>query len=128
MKTQTALYREIASLVQARLNCSRSGNQEWYDKHADSIEKLVKDHMPSGSGIDNGTAIDLDESTPNKLVFTFGYHHMDENGYYDGWTHHKLVVRPSLVHDIDMKISGENRNDIKEYLYDTFHYALTQEN
>ena len=49
---------------------------------------------------------------------------MNENGFYDGWTDHTLTVRPSLVHGIELEISGRNRNDIKEYLHETFHSAL----
>lgn len=120
------LYQAIASLVSARLNCIKSGNVEWKSRHHDAIEQLVE-FLPSGSGIDNGTKIDLDASTPEKLVFTFGFHHMNDAGMYDGWTEHILTVRPSLQFDIATTISGRNRNDIKDYLYETYGYALTQD-
>lgn len=122
--TPAALYREIASLIEARQNCRKANNTEWFDKHEETILSLVKDFMPSGSGIDSGTEIDLDRSKPDKLVFTFGYHHMNENGYYDGWTHHTLIVRPSLAHGIDITISGRDRNQIKDYLHETYRHAL----
>ena len=44
---------------------------------------------------------------------------------YDGWTNHTLTVRASLQFGIDLTISGRNRNQIKEYLYETFQCALT---
>lgn len=119
------LYRELASLLQARANCARANNDEWYDKHAERIETLVKQWMPSGSGIDTGTEIDFDASTPSKLVFVFSYHHMDENGYYNGWTDHKCIVRPSLAFGIDIRISGRDRNMVKDYLYEVYHHAIT---
>jgi hypothetical protein len=51
---------------------------------------------------------------------------MNDAGYYDGWTDHIVIVSPSFD-GIDIKISGRNRNDIKDYLHDVFHAALTEE-
>lgn len=121
------LYQAISLAINARENCITSKNEEWKDKHEARALQLVKDHMPSGSGIDSGTELDLDKSTSEKLVFTTSYHHMDENGMYDGWTDHTVTVQPSLAFGIDMRISGRDRNGIKEYLYDTFHSALEEE-
>lgn len=124
MATERKLYATLASLLSARKNCERTGNTEWFDRHTGSIESLVRKYMPSGSGIDNGTVLDLDASTPNRLVFTFGFHHMNENGYYDGWTHHTCVVTPDLASGYDLRITGRDRNGIKDYLGETFGYAL----
>lgn len=52
---------------------------------------------------------------------------MNENGMYDGWTEHKAIIKPSLVFGLDLKITGRDRNGIKEYLHDTFMQALTDE-
>ena len=110
------VYRQIASALQARLNCERTNNTEWFDRHTERIECLVHDYMPSGSGFDAGIAFDWDESTPERLVFNLGFHHMNENGMYDGWTEHSVIVKPSLQFGIDTRITGPNRNDVKEYL------------
>lgn len=118
------LYQQLASLVQARLNCIRSGNTEWKFTHEDRIEKLVRDHMPSGSGLDCGTKFDFEKSTPEKLVFHTSYHHMNEAGMYDGWTDHIITVKPSLASSFKLNIGGRDRNFIKDYLYDTFDQAL----
>ena len=123
-RTPTPLYREISSLLSAIENCKKRNNTEWEDKHTVSLDTLVG-FLPSGGGIDMGPKLDTDKSTPEKLVFHFSYHHMNENGYYDGWTDHTLTVRPSLQFGIDTRISGRDRNQIKEYLFDTFHHALT---
>jgi hypothetical protein len=120
------LYQRFAYLVEARLNCIKLGNTEWKFKHEDRAEYLVRNHMPSGAGIDNGTTLDFDKSTPEKLVFHTAYHHMDENGYYDGWTHHTVVVKPSLTSRFYMTISGRDRNGIKDYLHDCFCEALNE--
>lgn len=119
------LYQKIALRLQAIKNCEKSGNTEWSDKHRIQLRNLL-DMMPSGSGIDDGTKLEEDLCAPNKLVFTFGYHHMNEAGMYDGWTDHALTVTPSFD-SINMKISGSNRNDIKEYLYEVYYYALMRE-
>lgn len=115
----------IASLIWARANCKESGNTEWYVLHGETIESLVRKHMPSGSGIDNGVQFDLDTNTnPDRLVFTFGFHHMDENGSYDGWTDHGVIVTPSLASGFYIEIIGPDRNDIKEYLHQVFDAEL----
>lgn len=147
------LYSELSSLIQARKNCAsrhpftteqikshcalcgeidthanhNPRNPEWFDKHTDSIEELVRQHMPSGSGFDSGTTLDLDASHAEKLVFRTSFHHMDEGGYYDGWTYHTVTVTPSLSGQFNLRISGRNRNDIKDYMYETFSYALGKE-
>ncbi len=118
------LYSALAHLLCARQNCIERNNAEWPPKHEQSILELVKQYMPSGSGVDCGTKIDLDKSTPNKLVFHFSYHHMNSDGMYDGWTDHSAIVTPSLAFGFDLKITGQNRDDIKEYLYETFREAL----
>ena len=121
------LYRELASLVQARLNCAESGSVEGFEKHKARIRHLVTHFMPSGSGFDCGTQLDLDESTPEKLVFYTDFHHMNEAGYYDGWTEHRITVRPSLAFGFTLTISGKNRNEIKDYIHQVFDCALNEE-
>lgn len=104
----------------------KTTNKEWQPQWEEVIDTLV-DMLPSGSGIDRGVKIDFDKSTGEKLVFNFGYHHMDENGYYCGWTEHVLTITPSFLSGFNMKISGPDKNGIKEYLYETFGYSLDQE-
>jgi hypothetical protein len=124
---KTTVAKQIASLLEARKNCEQSNNQEWFGKHAQAIQDIAANFMPSGAGWDMGTKIDLDASQADKLVFYGSYHHMDDAGYYDGWTEHTIVVTPSLLSNINLRISGRNRNDIKEYLHETFYYALMEE-
>ena len=121
------LYRHFAGSLQAYQNCIKTGNKIWEDKHKEKLNELVKNEMPHGSGIDSGMALDLENSNPNKLIFTFEFHHMNENGMYDGWTDHKLIVTPDLYNKFNLKITGRDKNYTKEYLYEIFHYALLQE-
>src|SRR5262245_50499002 len=120
------LYQRIATLLQAMDNCRKTNNQEWLDKHGTLLEALCDQYLPSGSGIDRGTKLGGD-STPERLVFDLGFHHMNEYGSYDGWTEHTVIVTPSLANGINLRITGRDRNDIKEYLADVFYTALRQE-
>ncbi len=118
------LYSELASLIEARRNCASNDNP-WFDKHTESIEMLVSRHMPHGSGFDSGTKIDLDESHADKLVFHADFHHMNDGGYYDGWTEHVVTVTPSLQFNYHIRISGRNRNEIKDLIHQSFDVALS---
>jgi len=124
-------YQVIATAVQARINCGRPNtagtiNQEWFDRWTKTIEEETAE-LPSGSGIDSAPKFDFDASTPEKLVFNFGYHHMNESGMYDGWTDHSLIVTPSLQFGFHLRITGKDRNQVKDYLYETFQYALSED-
>lgn len=123
MKTQT-VAQALATAIVARKNCWESGNKEWFARWEDRALKLVRDCMPSGSGIDCGTTLDLDASNGNALRFTFSFHHMDENGFYCGWTEHKLVVKPAFE-GFNLHITGPDRNQIKDYLYQIYGDALS---
>ena len=111
MKTYKAISQALAWL--------ETVTPDWQETAEDKLEKALA-WIPSGSGIDSGTELDRDESTPEKLIFRFSFHHMNDAGYYDGWTEHKAIVKPSLRYGFDLKITGRNRNDIKEYLDNLF--------
>lgn len=121
------LFQRIASLYGAQLRCMATNNGEWQIRHENNLTYLVNQFMPSGSGIDCGTKFVWEESNPNKLVFSASFHHMNDGGFYDGWTEHKVIVTPSLTSDFDLKITGRDRNQIKEYLHEVFHSALSEE-
>lgn len=116
----------LARTFGAWQNCIKKGNKEWESNHEDRIEELLK-LLPSGSGLDAGVKLDWENSTIDRLVFTFGFHHMNEAGYYDGWTEHKLKVTASLSFGFELHITGRNRNMIKDYLYDLFREVFTMQ-
>ena len=86
----------------------------------------LEDLLPSGSGIDNGTKIDLEKSRANKIVLTFSFHHMDEHGGYCGWSDYKAVLRPGW-HGVELEIFGKDKNGILDYLHDTFRHQIVNE-
>lgn len=117
------LYKALVSRIVARMNCIKTKNSEWETLHTLAIEKMMKG-APSGSGIDSGTA--LIAGSERELVFRANYHHMNNVGYYCGWTEHKIVVKPSLLTGIEISITGQNKNDIKDFLHGVYLEWLTQ--
>ena len=121
---QQKLYQSLASAIDARTRCENTGNSEWFARWTDLIERIERTRLPSGSGFDNGTTVDLDKSSGERLVLNTSFHHMNEDGYYDGWTDHTITVKGSLVFGFDIRVSGRNRNDIKGYISEVFQNCL----
>lgn len=137
MRTRT-LIEQIATLIEARENCIRRMRSapvgtndhalaaQWKENHEHALHKLEQ-RLPSGAGIDAGTTINLDRSTREKTVLQTSYHHMNDSGMYDGWTEHAVTVSASLVHRLNIRIGGPNRNQIKDYLHDVFTECLLEQ-
>ena len=120
------VYEALASAVLSSCTPNELHRENWEDK----AERLTKELMPSGSGVDSGTKLLWEKMHSKgkwngKLVFKADFHHMDENGYYDGWTEHVVTVKPHLVFDLTVTISGSDRNMIKDFLRDLFYCVLT---
>jgi hypothetical protein len=119
---------KIASLIAARANCMKSGNMDWHLRHGEQLARIIRDCLPSGSGFDCGTTLCEEECRDGeRLVFSTEFHHMDGHGGYDGWTQHKVTVYPSLVFGLDIRVSGRDRDGIKDYIVQCFHDALSAE-
>ncbi len=116
--TRTAKrYQLFARWSQAQANCDARGNTPWSEKWQNAIDGLM-DSAPHGGGFDSGTRfVDFDNG---KLRFETHFHHMNQYGYYDGWTDHTITVSPDLACGFDLTISGRNKNDIKGYILDVF--------
>lgn len=119
-------YQVLASAILAREKCIEANNKEWKEKYEETMKRITKT-APSGSGIDSGTSLNIVKSTGEKLYFDFWFHFMNEAGFYDGWENYTLIVKPSLAFDIDLRLIGKNRDNIKEYLYDLYYSWLTEE-
>ena len=141
--TKKTLYIALAELMQRQRNLADSFTATSGTEQADrlltmkadvedELTRLVKEHMPSGSGFDAGTTLDTDLSDasvyryPARLSFRTSFHHMDEHGGYDGWTEHFVHVTPDWK-GIDLVVTGRDRNQIKEYIAETFYQVLVQE-
>jgi hypothetical protein len=115
----------IAAKVEYLKRCDGNAQFAKYVNAAqEKLDKLIK-HLPSGSGIDAGVKLDFERSNSKCVVLTFNFHHMNDVGYYDGWTYHTAIVTPAFG-GFNLAITGRDRNQIKDYLYDVFDYALRQ--
>ena len=125
----TPLYVALASLCQRYHNTARQfalGNPSMADHCLEEAHRLVREYMPSGSGFDAGTELVIDVCDASTLVFKTAFHHMDEHGGYDGWSEHKVKVTAEFG-GFDIYVGGRDRDGIKEYIGETFCYALNQE-
>lgn len=120
------VYEHIAR-EQSRLIYLLDHNMEMALEVKEALKTYVKKVMPSGSGFDCGTKINLDREDKTQIVFETSFHHMDEHGGYDGWTEHIVRVRPCLMFGFSLTVSGRNRNNIKEMIGEQFQYILTQD-
>lgn len=118
----TGTIRYYSALAQA-IQWYNDTTEEFKGQAEDNIKTLEK-QLPSGSGVDAGSSVNLKLSTPQKIVIDTAFHHMDENGYYDGWTEHKVIITPCLKYGYEIKITGRNRNMIKEHLFNLFNNIL----
>ena len=96
-------------------------NAQWGPIARARLDQLVN-MLPSGSGIDRGTK--LVSASASRIVLECSFHHMNDCGMYDGWTEHRITIRP-MFSGLELTISGRNRNDIKEYLHVVYHDALS---
>lgn len=123
------VYQQVAISFSALLHCQKNYcvRPDAEANHAEMINRICKLYLPSGSGFDSGTEFNYEDSTEDCLVLCTSFHHMDEHGYYDGWTDHVIKVKPSLAFGFTLEIEGEDRDGIHDYIADTFHHMLTAE-
>lgn len=117
---------KLASLIEARANCERTGNDAWHARHSEAIMTLAREQLPHGSGIDSGCVVMTEESRPDKLVIHVPFHCMDEHGCYDGWRDYRVTVRPTFD-SISVIVTGRDYNGLKDYLQELFHECLTRQ-
>lgn len=113
------LIQHFSACFDALARCDETGNQEWSGIWANRIAALARDHLPSGSGFDSGSTLNLDDSRSDRLVFETSFHHMNDSGMYDGWTEHRVIVIPCFV-GIELKVTGRDKRSIRDYIGDTF--------
>ena len=104
-----------------RVNPENDIQHQMYEKY-EAIIKQFDDMLPIGSGICNTKVISV---TDKKIVISFSYHHMNDNGYYEGYTDHECRITAKFD-GFNIYISGRNKNDIKDYLHELFFYNITE--
>lgn len=116
---------KIATALQAKENCRKNGNDAWYDNWSTVLEDIESNWLPSGSGFDAGTTIEQHKCKLDRIVLATSYHHMNEHGY-TKWTEHEVWVVPTFA-GFDVIVKGQNYNNIKDYILQTFYDALIEE-
>jgi hypothetical protein len=120
----TTVIQQLARLIEQAKHSEP--NVPWYDPAAEKVRDFVHEYLPSGSGLDGGINIEFDRCKADRIVIEVEFHHMNEFGMYTGWTNHNIIVKPAF-YQLDIRVTGPNKNEIKEYLADLFFHALTQE-
>lgn len=124
MRPQT-MATAFVSVKMALDNCKRNHNGEWRVRWHERLNALVQ-LIPSGSGIDQTPRTELGvEIEPDAIRFDVGYHHMNSDGFYTGWTEHTVTIRPAFD-GINVRVSGPNRNDVKDYIHEVMNHAFTR--
>ena len=121
------LIQLFASLLLSLQNCRTYANTESEARHTTTLDNLARRLLPSGSGIDAGVTLDILASTPERVVFRTSFHHMNDAGMYDGWTDHQVIVTPSLAFGFKLRVTGRDRNEIKDYLAELFQDVLSRQ-
>lgn len=122
---------QLSNYFRSWQNCRQTNNILWLPKWKQAIDELLK-HLPHGNGInaEAGIQLDWENSTPGNLRFNFSYQHMNDHGYYDGWTEHELIIQSSSIGGFNLQVTiegeVEDKDEIIEYLeqmlQSTFYY------
>lgn len=126
------IIQKIYSAWQAKENCEITNNTEWKEKWANTLREIEKNHLPHGSGFDNGTKIE--KVTDQKITLKSAYHLMDDNGFYREWIDFIIIVRPGFD-TISVEAVGQFSRlqkksygyGIKDYIEEEFYNCLTEE-
>jgi len=101
------MKRTVISTLAYAVRISKLDDRPDLRDHGDEIIRSIEDnYLPHGSGIDHGTVLDRDRSTPEKLIFILDFHAMDGNGSYAGWSTFEVSAEPSFETDISLHITG----------------------
>ncbi len=122
LHNQNINIKKLAHHIQAAQQCKEG----YKEPHQEAIEQICS-LLPHGSGIDSGMKLIIEDCKKDKLVFQCDFHHMDDNGFYDGWTEHKVIITPSLIDGFNIRITGRNKREIKDYLSDMFYEMFIYE-
>lgn len=117
-------WRKVLAIAKPNNGVNMSALDLWEDR----FKWLEKEVLPSGSGIDSGTEINLKGTHADRITLNTAFHHMDpESGMYDGWTTHQVIVQPSLMHPYKIRVTGPNKRDIKGYLSQVYGDCMDRE-
>lgn len=118
---------KIAQTLTAYKNCEKSGNPLWFDKHYDSLQKLTFEYLPTGSGFDGQINVNIEDSTSEKIVIDYEFHHMDEYGSYSHWGNYRTIAKPSFIFGLNLNTTGGKYTEDREYVEEVLYQHLIKE-
>lgn len=121
------LYVYIAQNLGRIERLHKDGRSDFAERIREDMENFVKANLPRGSGFDMGTTLNFDKSSPDRLVFNTSFHHMNDAGFYDGWTEHEVRVSADLQFGFKLTVGGKDRRAIKAYIAEQFHYIMERD-
>ena len=142
MTTKIPLYQKLAIAISARNEADIDTLLNYLDYFLQELdcgwlEPLEKRWMKGGIFNNNRCTVDQDQY--KKLIIRSSFYKKDENGNPTVWSLNAqkgsqeidfvVTVKPSLVCGIELAITGRfgmDRHWLKDFLYENFHYALTQ--
>lgn len=139
MITKTIAAR-LSELKQQINNCIDSGNMTYQYRAEMELNEIMKS-APNGEWYGFSKPGDmgnpqkpmgefdvtrLDHATDVLLIFNVSFHHMNINGLYTGWTHHRVLVGAAFNGFI-MNVTGKDKAHVKEYIEKAFHEWLNRE-
>ena len=87
---------------------------------------MLQKLLPIGNGIEKECVISL-KSTKKRIVIDTAYWHPNDNYETGLWTDHQVVITPSFEGEINIRVTGKNVDNIKEYINEVFRKALMKE-
>ena len=124
------VFEKIGELM---IGLKRITNPSYYDSVVKNVEGLISKHFPHGSGFDSKPEFSFDLSAYNKWIIFQSYHHMNDNGYYCGWSHFKIIVTPCFVGGFEIKIIAKHssrecskRFNNDDYFYEVYYECLNK--
>lgn len=118
---------KIARTLVAYKNCEKSNNKEWFEKHYETLKDLTFQYLPTGSGFDGQINVNIEDSTSEKIVIDYEFHHMDEYGSYSYWGNYRSVATPSFVFGLSLKTTGGKYTEDREYVDEVLYEHLIKE-
>lgn len=93
----------------------RLGEDDRFQANLDNAELHVRfyasEFLPHGSGIDNGCVVDIKKSSLSKIILSVDWHHMDEHGYYDGWSTYTVTIAATFGDMHHIKVTGGRKDE-----------------
>lgn len=122
----TPLYRELATLMDSAVFCSRPGasdtERKWRTRHLERAAMLVDHYLPTDSN-DMRVALAERDSHGECLIFV-GFLKRSE-----GYVHFTLIVKPSLMRDLNLEFRSDLQADEEyaSFVIEVMTNALRQE-